>query len=213
MESIMRKIRFFRQHSNETCGISCVLMILYAFGKLQYPTVKQEEKLYKRYYCRALGMGTMASAAARCLSKNQLDVAIYHSSSDYLDNRDQYFPETIFQSMLAEYKEDLQSISDRVHTETNFAITADWYREQLDQGKLLMIECMIPGDVDGRHREQIHWMIIYGYEKDYFLCCDPVPEYASETHSYRGKKSIPETKLIKNADTPIGMICVTVNGI
>ena len=33
-----RKVRFFRQHSLETCGISCMLMVLDAFGKVLYPT-------------------------------------------------------------------------------------------------------------------------------------------------------------------------------
>ena len=36
------KARFFRQHSLETCGISCILIVLDAFGPVKDPTEKQE---------------------------------------------------------------------------------------------------------------------------------------------------------------------------
>ena len=41
-----KKLRFFRQHSMETCGISCILMALDYYGKVKYPTVTQERRLY-----------------------------------------------------------------------------------------------------------------------------------------------------------------------
>ena len=102
-----RKVRFFRQHSLETCGISCMLMVLDAFGKVLYPTEKQERKLYGIYRCRVF-KGTLASAIADCLSANGLNVAVYHSSRRFLDNQNGYFPEPLYQAMLAEYMLTLQ---------------------------------------------------------------------------------------------------------
>lgn len=70
------KLRFYRQHSLETCGISCVLMVLDAFRRVRYPIEKQERKLYEIYRCKAF-KGVLASSIADCLSKNELDVEVY----------------------------------------------------------------------------------------------------------------------------------------
>lgn len=44
-----KKLRFYKQHSMETCGPACMLMLLDLYGKIEYPTPKQEMKLYSLY--------------------------------------------------------------------------------------------------------------------------------------------------------------------
>ena len=196
-----RKIRFFRQHSLETCGISCILMILDYYGKVKYPTEKQEQKLYALYRCRAF-KGTLASAIADCLTRNRLKATVYHSSEKYLDNRSGYYPEPLYRAILDEYTGTLFRAGDRTHTETACVFDPDWYRAQLDRGNLLIVQCVVPGDADGMHSETLHWILLYGYENDIFLACDPLS----------GKITLTEQELNRYTDTPVGSIAVAVSG-
>ena len=93
-----RKLRFFRQHSLETCGISCILMILDYYHRVQYPTVKQERKLYGLYRSRAF-CGVQAASAAECLFKNGLNVMMFHESPVFIENRGEYYDTTHEQDM------------------------------------------------------------------------------------------------------------------
>ena len=85
-----RKVRFFRQHSLETCGISCMLMVLDAFGKVIVSYGKAGEKTLRDLPLPAF-KGTLASAIADCLSANGLNVEVYHSSRRFLDNQNGYY--------------------------------------------------------------------------------------------------------------------------
>ena len=62
------KLTRFKQHSMETCGIACLLMVLDCFG-LEYPTVGKEAAYYRQYGARCtpgtLG-GGIALAKAYC---------------------------------------------------------------------------------------------------------------------------------------------------
>lgn len=194
-----RRLRFFRQHSLETCGISCILMVLDYYQKVQYPTAKQERKLYALYGCRAF-RGTLASSIADCLSKNRLKTEIYHSSPHFMDNRDSYYPEPLYQAILDEYVQTIKSMGNRVRVLSGQAITPDWYRSQLDQGKLLIVQCIVPGNADGIHDETLHWILLYGYEQDSFFACDPLS----------CKIRLSEQELKQYSQTPVGSICVTV---
>ena len=196
-----RKVRFYRQHSLETCGISCILMILDAFGRVKYPTAKQERKLYEIYRCRAF-KGTLASAISECLSKNGLDVSLFHSSPQYLDNQNRYYPDQLYHLMLEEYANTIDSIRGKVSVETGCIITTDWFREELEDGKLLIVQCIVPGDADGMHEETLHWILLYGYQDGFYLACDPLSR----------KIRLSESELAGYANTPVGSICITVNG-
>ena len=195
-----REMRFFRQHSLETCGISCILMVLDACGKVQYPTVKQEEKLYGIYRCRAF-KGTLASSIAECLSRNGLEVSVCHSSYDYLDNQNGYYEEKLYQDLLAEYTKTIDRIKSCVSVEAGCSFTSEWYRKELEAGKLLIVQCIVPGDADGIHDRTLHWILLYGYEDKDFFACDPLS----------GKIRLSESELEGYADTPVGSICVTVS--
>ena len=196
-----QKVRFFRQHTLETCGISCILMVLHTRGKVRYPTVKQERKLYGIYRCRAF-RGTLASAIADCLSRNGLEVSLFHSSSRYMDNRDAYYPEDLYESLLKEYTGTVDSLRGRAEVETGCGFSAAWYREQLDTEKLLIVQCLVPGDADGMHDRTLHWILLYGYEGGDFLACDPLS----------CKIRLSEDELKYYTDTPVGSICISVGG-
>ena len=194
-----RKVRFFRQHSLETCGISCILMVLDYYGRVKYPTVKQEEKLCGIYRCRAF-KGTLASAIADCLSQNSLETELFHSSVRYLDNQNGYYPESLYQAILDEYMGTVNRIKDRVSVETGCMITPDWYRRQLDQGKLLIVQCIVPGDADGMHDETLHWILLYGFEGREFYACDPLSS----------KIGLDESELERYTKTPVGSTVIAV---
>lgn len=193
------KIRFFKQHSLETCGISCLLMVLYAFGRVQYPTVKQERKLYSIYRCRSF-VGTLGVDIANCLARNKLKVSLLHSSVCFLDNRGNYYPKELYETMQREYLAVANRISDYVDIETNASITVELFRTMLDEGKLLIVQCVVPGDADGIHTEVLHWILLYGYDGADFLACDPLSS----------KIRLNEDKLKKYIDTPVGQICISV---
>lgn len=195
-----RKMRFFRQHSEETCGISCILMILDAFGRVQYPTVKQERKLYMLYRCKAF-KGTLAASIAECLSKNGLHVSVFHSAPQYLDNQNGYYPEQLYREMLEEYSGTIEKIKENVTVESDCSITLDWYREELENGKLLIVQCIVPGDADGMHDETLHWILLYGYQDGFFLACDPLS----------CKIRLSESELDGFTKTPVGSICIAVS--
>lgn len=197
---IMRKkIRFYRQHTMETCGPSCVLMILDLYRRLEHPTIHMELNLYKHYRSYAF-KGTPAVSVADCLSKYNLRTELLHSSTEYMDNRDEYYTESLYQSLLEEYRERVSRCASSVDIRAGVPISCELLREKLDAGKQLIVQTIIPGDADGIHTEVLHWVVVYGYQGDTFLACDPLSSKLTFTCE----------ELEKYMDTPIGRIVVTV---
>ena len=194
-----RKLRFFRQHSLETCGISCILMILDYYHRVQYPTVKQERKLYGLYRSRAF-CGVQVASAAECLSKNGLNVALYHESAALIENKGGYYPEPLYQSILEEYRGTLDRIQNDVYVETGSSLTPEWVAGQLDLGRLLMLQCIVPGDADGMHDHVLHWVLCYDHADEQFQVCDPLSR----------KITLTEAELEHYMDTPVGKAALAV---
>ena len=201
MKVVARKLRFFRQHSLETCGISCILMILDYYHRVQYPTVKQERKLYGIYRSRAF-CGVQAASAAECLYRNGLNVALYHESPALIDNNNGYYPEKLYQSILLEYNTTLDRIRDQVPIETGCSLTPEWVIGQLAPEKLLMLQCIVPVDADGLHDHVLHWVLCYGYRDGQFQVCDPLSR----------KITLTAAELEYYMDTPVGRATVVVSG-
>lgn len=155
-----KKIRFYKQHSMETCGSACMLMLLDLYGKIEYPTPKQEMKLYSLYRSRAF-RGVNGAAIANCLSKNGLNVHLAHSSAEMMDNRDGYFPEELFCDLMDEYREEVRKCENRITVRTGAEITCDTIRLELDGGRQIILEYLIPGDADGMHDHVLHWVVVY----------------------------------------------------
>ena len=191
--------RLYKQHTEETCGISCALMVLHHFHRVQYPTPRQERKLYNFYHCRSF-KGTLPTAMALLLLRNRLAVSVYHSSPEYLDNRDGYYPPELYRALMAEYQEDLAAIGSGAAVHTGFAQTPAWYREQLAAGRLLIVQVFVTGDADGMHDKVLHWVLLYGCDGDAFLIADPNSV----------KLRLTEQEMLRYTDTPIGHVCLTV---
>jgi len=200
MKNMERKLRFFRQHSLETCGISCILMILDYYHKVQYPTVKQERKLYGIYRSRAF-CGVQAASAAECLSQNGLNVTLCHESPVLIENRNGYYPQPLYQAIIREYRETLNRIQDRIHIQTGCSLTPTWVIGQLDLGKLLMLQCIVPGDADGMHDHVLHWVLCFGHRDGQFQVCDPLSR----------KITLTKAELEHYMDTPVGKAAVVVS--
>ena len=98
------RIRFYKQHTKETCGIACALILLdYYDRKVSYPTRKMEKKLYDIYKSKALKMGVSGARLSELLAKNDLDVRLLHSSENFLENRSGYFAPEQFDAFFSEY--------------------------------------------------------------------------------------------------------------
>ena len=193
-----KKLRFYKQHSMETCGPACMLMLLDLYGKIEYPTQKQELKLYSLYRSKAF-KGVNGAAIANCLSKNGLDVHLVHSSPRMMDNRDGYFPEELFAALLAEYRSECEKGAGRVSV-SGAEISCNTLRQELDAGRQIILETIIPGDADGIHDHVLHWVVVYEYEGDLFHVCDPLSS----------KIKLTAQELEHYMDTPIGKIYISV---
>lgn len=195
-----KKLRFYKQHSMETCGPACMLMLLDLYGKIEYPTQKQEMKLYSLYRSKVF-KGVNGAAIANCLSRNGLEVHLLHSSHQMMDNRDDYFPEPLFTELLSEYQAEAEKYPGKVFVAIGTEITCDTLRQELDAGRQIILETIIPGDADGIHDHVLHWVVVYGYEENLFHVCDPLSS----------KIKLTAEELERYVDTPIGKIYIAVN--
>ncbi|MBQ8830279.1 MAG: hypothetical protein IJ017_01625 [Oscillospiraceae bacterium] len=198
------RIRFYKQHTKETCGIACALILLdYYDRKVSYPTKKMEKKLYDIYKSKALKMGVSGARLAELLAKNNLDVRLVHSSENILENRDGYFTSEKFDPFLEEYISYLSKRGDLYTFEKGAYITLDTIKDELSKKRQLIVETIVPGDADGEHDHVLHWILVYGYKNGEFLIVDTDPD------SY-GKTTLTEDEMAHYMDTPIGKIFVSV---
>ena len=195
-----KKLRFYKQHSMETCGPACMLMLLDLYGKIEYPTPKQEMKLYSLYRSKAF-KGVNGAAIANCLSKNGLNVHLAHSSAEMMDNRGGYFTDELYTALLAEYRAEAAKCDGKIEISTGVGITCDTLRQELDAGRQIILETIIPGDADGIHDHVLHWVVVYGYEDDLFCVCDP----------FSSKIKLTTKELEGYMDKPIGRIYIAVS--
>lgn len=192
-----KKLRFYKQHSMEACGPACMLMLLDLYGKIEYPTQKQEMKLYSLYRSKAF-RGVNGAAIANCLARNGLDVHLVHSSPQMMDNREGYYTEELYNALLKEYQTDAGKCADRVKISICAQIHCDFLRQELDSGKQIILQCIVPGNADGIHDYTLHWIVVYGYDGDEFLVCDPLSS----------KIRINTEAMERYMDTPIGRLCI-----
>lgn len=192
-----KKIRFYKQHTMETCGPACMLMLLDLYRRVEYPTPKQEAKLYSLYRSRAF-KGVNGAAIADCLSKNNLEVTLFQSFHNKVDNRDGYYSEELYEALQGEYQADVDRCADRIKLIANAAITCDLLKQKLDSGKQIILQCIVPGNADGIHDYTLHWIVVHGYDGDEFLVCDPLSS----------KIRITSEAMENYMDTPIGRICI-----
>lgn len=213
----MPKVRTYKQHSMETCGISCLLMVLDAFG-MGYPTPAKEAEFYAHYNARVT-KGTLGASIACALRSKWLDVQLTHASPQGLENTftdddgsvKTYFPPEEFQKILGKHQEEIckaQSLRgpaafDRgsFRLQNGVPITAEMLKAELAKDRLVMVQCFIPGDNDA-HGKLMHWVLLYSWEDGQFLFVDPLPN--------GGKRRLPEAELLALMQTPFGPCCLSV---
>ena len=208
-----KKIRRYTQSDHTKCGPACMLMLLDLYGKLRmppFPKRAEEMQLYNQYRCHVRYPGRdeefpgVNGAAIAChLSSVGLKVRLVHSSENMMDNRDGYFPGELFDGLLAEYQERAEACKDRIELITGAEITCDTLREELDAGRQIILETIVPGNADGIHDRVLHWIVVYGHEGDVFRVCDP---------GYRQKTTLTVAEMTGFMDTPIGKIYLAVGG-
>ena len=192
-----KKIRFYQQHTMETCGPACMLMLLDLYRKVEYPTPKQEMKLYSLYRSSAF-KGMNGAAMANCLSLNNLEITLLQSFRQKMDNRDEYYSEELYENLQEEYQVALEKCTNRITLIADAAITCDLLKQKLDSGKQIILQCIVPGNADGIHDHTLHWIVVYGYDGDEFMVCDPLSS----------KIRITSEAMENYMDTPIGRICI-----
>lgn len=194
----MKKIRFYRQHTPETCAISCMLMILDFFGK-DFPTIGKEQQLY-RYFGSKVTAGTPGAAVAYALSRRGLDVALVHSSERMMENGGGYYPEELYEAIREEYTSYIQRSEGAFAVKTGAEINCDALRRELEKDRLVILQCFVEGDADGMHNHVLHGILIYDFDGDSFLACDPM----------RGKVTLSEAELEAAVETPLGRMYISV---
>ena len=190
------KLRFWKQHTMETCGIACVLMALDAFG-IDYPTVAKEQHLYRRYRSQA-AHGTEGGAIACALAKHGLEVTLACSGAEVIDDRSGYYPPEMLVALLAEQRTWLERAQGAVRFEPGAIIDTEYLRAQLEQERLVIAQVCIPGDADGLHDHVLHGVLLYGVEGNEFLVCDPLS----------GKRRITACELDALMNTPVGRMAI-----
>lgn len=186
------KVRFYKQHSMETCGIACLMMILDAFG-IDYPTVAKEWRYYARYRSRIMP-GTSLGAIACALTRAGLTATLFHASPELMDNRNAYNPPELHEQLLQEHRTFIEWAGDGVTVQSGSPVTADTLQHELNRERLVIAEVYIPGDADGLHDHVLHGILLYGMEDGVFLGCDPLA----------GRIRLTAQELEKLMDTPYG---------
>ena len=194
----MKKIRFFKQHTQETCGISCMMMVLDYFG-IDYPTVGKERRLYQIYVTRATA-GTLGSAIAYGLFRRGLQVTLAHSSDKLMENRDGYYPDKLYNEILEEYRTFIQRADGGFSLETGVEINGDVLRQELMKDRLVILQCFVEGTADGMHDHVLHGILLYDCDEDHFYACDPIC----------GKIQLADDEIENCIETPVGRMYISV---
>lgn len=199
-----KKIRFYGQHTRQTCGSACMLMLLDYYSKITYPTRKMEQELYSRYHVNGY-KGIIGSAVANCLSspKNALLVHLVQSFSDRMENRGELFTEKEYELLTASYAMHLQACKDRIRFSPAVDFDGAFLMQALRDRKKIILECFIP-EFEGEPPSVLHWIILDAFDEEtgLFRVRDPNPQVkllhltAAELEAYM--------------DTPIGKICILV---
>ncbi|MBR5226159.1 MAG: peptidase C39 family protein [Clostridia bacterium] len=217
---MQKKGIFLPQETNETCGISCILMALMAFGKKRRSelSVMGEESaeaiFYRMYGGEKAGegvkeiKGTLGGAIAYALGARRLSVELWHESEALMENRDGYYPPQMHEKMLAAHKAWIEKSEGKTIVRAGMKIDAQTMIDALNQERLLIVQCLIEGDADGMHDHVLHWILVFDYRDGAFLAYDPLYERPSKNAP--NYITIGEEEMMAYMDTPVGatVICV-----
>ena len=214
---MQKKGIFLPQETNETCGISCILMALTAFGRIKKPQPaamdeRSTESIFYEMYGFDVGngkkMGTLGSAIAYALSCRRLDVQLWHESEALIENRDGYFPEALHEKMLASHREWIDKAQGAFAVRAGMTIDAQAIRAELARERLVIVQCMVEGDADGMHDHVLHWILVFDWKDGKFRAYDPA--YTPPSRKSPSYIELSEQELEAYMDTPVGAAVISV---
>ena len=181
-----KDIKPYKQRG-DTCAIACMMMVLEYYKIMDKANWYDERRLYKIYGSKYMA-GTPFSALAFHLSKNGLDIAIYHSDKNLFNNDKNVLSENDFNLAMDEYKTYLdRAILKGTSVVNGVDIDAKLLKENLKDGKVIILA--------GKVLDSYHAILISGYNNDKFIVCDPL---------YKKKQLKTANELNKFMDTSIG---------
>lgn len=195
------EIRYFPQHTGETCGISCCLMLLdYYRANLKYPTVNMEEDLYNKYGVEGY-MGTTGAAIADCLSRNHLYIHLVQSFTDRMDDGGTMFTAQELEKINCSHREHLTGCECGIRFSPGQNFDCAFLRQELESGKKIILQWVVP-KVENGPPSVLHWVVLERYKDGRFRVRDPIPRYKLW--------NLTEAEMETLMTTPIGRICIVV---
>lgn len=182
------------KQKGDTCAIACMMMILEYFKIIPKANWYDEKRLYKIYRSKYMS-GTPFSALAFYMSKNDLEVTIYHENQELFKNDQGVIDEIDFKLAMNEYKEYLKDAENNGAKIVNgININADILKQKLDDGNLVILA----GEISNGY----HAILLTGYDQNGFKVCDPL---------YKSKQSRTFDEIEKFMNTSIGKWFISVN--
>lgn len=205
-----KEVRPYFQRGTQSCGPSCVLMILDYYklitnsrGDPTKPTPRMETALYNdcRSQVRWNGeqfQGVQGASMAHCLARRyNMDVRLIHSCENGMENRKGFYPDELFAMLLEEYRDMVEKLGDQITPIRGRAISPLTLRQELAAGRQIIVQA-----ITGR---TLHWILVCCYENGEFLVCDP-RNPAGDNRKLRLTEEAMENRM----DAPIGKILVSV---
>ena len=217
---MQKKGIFLPQQTNETCGISCILMALLAFGRIRKPAPSvmdeksAEASFYEMYGGEKPGegakkiKGTLGGAIAYALGARRLSVELWHGSEALMENRDGYYPPQMHEKMLAAHKAWIDKAEGKTVVRAGMKIDAQTMIDALNQERLLIVQCLVEGDADGMHDHVLHWILVFDYRDGEFLAYDP--QYQRPSKKAPNYITIGQEEMRTYMDTPVGAAVISV---
>ena len=159
-----KNIKHYKQRGN-TCAICCMLMVLSCYNVIDKINWYDERRLYRIYKSKYID-GVPFSAILYHLSKNNLDVSIYHSENNLFKNSNVFNDET-FELLLNEYNVFLDnSIKYGAKVYKGVNVNIKLLKEKLSENNLIMLA----GKIDNIY----HSILLSEYVDNGFIVHDPL---------------------------------------
>lgn len=188
-----KNVRPYKQRG-DTCAIVCMMMVLEYYKIMDKANWYDERRLYKIYGSKYMS-GTPFSALAYHMSKNGLDITIYHADLNLFNNNRRVLDNYDFELAMDEYKENLNSAKKNGTKVINgIDINTELLKEKLQDGNLVILA----GEIFGGY----HAILLTGYDDKGFIVCDPL---------YKDKQTRTFDEIEQYMNTSIGKWFITVN--
>lgn len=188
-----KNVRPYKQRG-DTCAIVCMMLVLEYYKIIDKANWYDERRLYKIYGSKYMS-GTPFSALAYHMSKNGLNVMLYHEDINLFNNNYGLLDNYDFEFAMNEYKENLNIAKKSGTTVINgIDINVNLLKEMLDEDNLIILA----GELSGRY----HAILLIGYDDKGFIVCDPL---------YKDKQVRTLEEIEKYMDTSIGKWFISVN--